>query len=259
MRVLLIVALAGCAAKNVRDVVGMAPPAPGLRVAVAPAVTLHDLESPDDDMASFRASSWVGSIWFAGGYEVYPEEQNQVRSVDITLGDHAAFEAQGVAWATQALEAAAGQAGWQVVPFSGPSDGWIAAPTRRPIRGSVPFDGDDNLNLPRFDLVPGDLDAAAFSAADGVLVPILVHYYAHNAGWFIGQQEGTWAGARIRVLWSLHDAASGTLLGWGDVGTKAPTDARANPNRQQLQDALLQAEAEAHQRLARQLSGRVSR
>lgn len=255
MRLLVMLGLVACSKTNVRDVVGLAPTLAGNRVAVAEPQWLRDLEAPVDDMGSFRANTWSGTIWFRGGFEVLPEEDNQVRSVEVDLGDAEAYRTQARRWAIDTVQSAARAAGWQVVGAELPSLD-VVAPERQGIRGTVPFDGDDNLNLPRFDLVPRPLTVGdPIEGVDAVLVPVLVHYYAHNSGWFIGQEKGTWAGARVRLLWSLYEASSGALLGWGDVGTKAETEALASPNRQQLEDLLLEAESEAAKRLEKQLSG----
>ena len=241
---LLAAVLGGCATKsNVRDHVGLALPETRGRVVVAPAVFLHNVEATSDDLARFRSSTWVGSIWFGGGYEVMPEEEYQIRSVDVVLQDDEQYEAQVAQWAVGAMEEAARDAGWQVVPYRGDPP-QVSPPERRNLRGTVSFDGDDNLNLPRFDLVPSSDPIAPVQGVDGVLVPTVVHYYAHNAGWFIGQAGGTWAGARLRLLWSLYDS-EGALVSWGEVGTKSSEERLATPNRQQLQDALLEAEGVA--------------
>lgn len=255
MRLIVLMLVVGCTPRNVRDVLGMAPDLAGDRVVILEPALLAELESAPDDMSRFRAGTWVGTIWFDGGYEIMAEEQNQVRSVNVALSGAESFTPQGRTWATKALSDAAQAAGWQVVPSE--AAGWrVGAPTRTTIRGTVKHDGDDNLNLPRFDLAPGPITTAEGLGADAVIAPVLVHYYAHNAGWFVGQEKGSWAGARVRVLWSLHAADDGRVLGWGDVGTRGEQEKLASPNQQQLQDLLLMAESEAEAALVRQLQGK---
>ena len=256
MRCLVLISvLAACAPKPgaVRDVLGKPAPAVA-RVAVAPPRFLGDLERPADDMQAFRAGTWVGSIWFGGGYEILEEEDNQIRSVQVDLGDAETYRPLALEWLDRAIDAGAAAAGWQLVPLDVDPATLVDTPVRSNIRGTVKGDGRDNVNLPRFDLRPAPrARAVPLEGVDAVLVPIVVQYYAHNGGWFIGQERGTWAGARLRLLWSLH-APDGALLGWGEVGSRAVSSELASPNRQQMQDLLLEVEAEASQALGRQLA-----
>ncbi|MEM6931822.1 MAG: hypothetical protein AAF602_33125 [Myxococcota bacterium] len=252
----------GCGgSKNVRDVVGQPLSQPeGARIALADPVFLHstlELEGSGEarDLNQWRANTWVGRIWFSGGYEILPEEGNQVRSVELELSDADEMGKLAREWVEQAAPAALTEAGYTVVAPVGPIS--VSAPEQRFVRGTVAFDGKDNVNLPRFDLVPGaPLAPGVETEADGIFVPVVVNYYAHNAGWFVGQEDGVWAGARMRVFWSLVAPDDGAVLGWGEVATTTKVDRMASPNRQQQQDLLLTVEAEAKALLARQLRTR---
>ncbi len=253
---------AACAGtKNVRDVVGQAHALPGgARIAVADPLFYADLveiesEEAERDLDEWRANAWVGRIWFAGGYEILPEEGNQVRSVEVELSDRGVMRAQVAEWLDQTVPAALAETGFVVAEPVGRVA--VSRPEQRNIRGTTAFDGGDNVNLPRFDLRPGPaVSPGVETPADSIFVPIVVSYYAHNAGWFVGQEDGTWAGARFRLFWSLVSPDDGSVVGWGEIATNTKREALASPNRQQQQDLLLAVEADAAKRLGRQLAAR---
>lgn len=250
----------GCAPKNSRDVLGLAITAPPARVAVAEPrfyVDVRDVDAPaaPDDMDVWRDNLWVGKIWFAGGYELLEEENNQIRSVEVVLSEAPLYREQALRWAVETSERALRKAGFEVAPAVGPAA--LTLPTRRDVRGTVALDGGDNINLPRFDLAPGAaVTPGVDTDADAIFVPVVVNYYAHNAGWFIGQEDGCWGGARLRLYWALVAPDDGRLLGWGDLATRIDELRLASPSEQQRQDLLLEIEAEAAVRLAKQLARR---
>jgi hypothetical protein len=130
--------------------------------------------------------------------------------------------------------------------------GW-PAPRRRDLRGSGPLDGRDNQALPRFELSPAPWpEAPVPDGAVGLLVPVIVHYYAHNGGWFLGQTYGSARGARARVLWARH-APDGAVEAWGEHEVRVEEHGVFSPNRAQVQDLLIDAE----ERLCRELRRRV--
>ncbi len=117
----------------------------------------------------------------------------------------------------------------------------LVPPARTEARGSEEGDGHDNQHLPRFELTPLPQPALPPVPADALLVPWIVHYYSHNGGWFQGQTWGTGAGARIRVLWSLHDA-DGAVLGHGDHQAWYTDEDLFSPNSVQVEDHLMEVE-----------------
>jgi len=266
-RVLIPIAVAGCAGKSpldVRDVVGqpLAQPA-GARIAVADPVFLYarvdvEGEGAERDMEVWRANYWVGRIWFAGGFEILPEEANQVRSVVVELTEQDRYLPFVTQWVETAVPAALTAAGYELAPPVGAVA--IHDPIRREIRGTTELDGSDNLNLPRFDLTPGPaVPPGVDTDADGIFVPIVVNYYSHNAGWFVGQEDGCYAGARMRVFWSLVAPDDGSVMGWGEIATSTKVYRLTTPNRQQQQDLMLAVETDARGRLTEQLATRSPR
>lgn len=243
--------LLACVNPALRQVEGppMAMPA---SIALAPAVLLHTLPEPGGDPLS--QGEYVGDIWFSAGFARFESLDNQVRSVEIELRHEDRYAEQAAAWTDSVFASLLDDRG---VSWSPLSEGLTPPrPLRTDIRGSGPLDGTDNQSLPRFDLRPLPLEEPPDlpAGAQAVLVPMIVHYYSHNGGWFIGQSTGSAAGARIRVLWSLYGDDGGVLT-WGEVGTRYIEPYFYTPNQAQLQDYLIAVEDE----LARQLSRRALR
>jgi hypothetical protein len=202
----------------------------------------------------FYANNLVGKIWHSGGYDYLVDTGNQVRSIALTFSQQALYASQAQQWADTTfaeLLTAAGVAWRPLGSTLGPA---LRPPRRSTLRGTQPLDGEDNQNLPDYTLEPQALDPSLLPVepgADPILQPILVHYYAHNGGWFVGQSRGCPAGARLRVLWALHDRQSGAVLGWSDCAVRYVEPYFYTPNDNQLQDYLLRAEEEARTSLAR--------
>jgi len=221
-------------------------------LALAPAVALVDVPGAVQRDA-FHDNLVVGSIWLSGGYELLAEEDHQARSVDLEFDDEDTYRRQALDWADRSLSAALESTGLPWVRLEAPVR--LPAPQRSVIRGSSEGDGDDDQNLPRFHLQPGPLDPADLADLDAswVLQPVVVHYYAHNGGWFVGQERGCPAGARARVLWSLHDVSTGQIRTWGEVEARYLEPYEYSPNRAELQDYLIEVETLAAEALAEQL------
>jgi hypothetical protein len=222
------------------------PPA----IALAPTVLLYTL--PGSDGEPFYEGEYVGDIWFSGGFARLDELSSQVRSVNLELRSQDRYAEQASAWLDGVLAGVLDERGIAWTPLTAALD--VSRPLRTEQRGSGPLDGSDNQSLPRFDLRPLPLATPPTlpPGTTAVLVPMIVHYYSHNGGWFVGQALGNPAGARIRVLWSLHGEDGGVLT-WGEVGTRYLEPYFYSPNQAQLQDYLIVVEEE----LARQLHRRA--
>ncbi len=203
----------------------------------------------------FYANYYVGKIWHSGGYEYLPEVGNQVRSLGLSFSLQPDYAAQVQEWTDITMGDVLTARGLSWSPVGSSVEAALQPPRRRTVRGTGPLDGEDDQNLPRFELTPQPLDPDALPEidADTLLVPIIVHYYAHNGGWFVGQGQGTAAGARFRLLWVLHDAHSGAVLTWGDVSARYVEDYFYTPNDVQLQDYLMETEDRVRTALEREL------
>lgn len=270
----------GCAGKHRYDLVVRGGPSPGAPadLALAPAVLLHaDQLALAPDGATFKARSrdaapaaadgqaaaaapaqdqalldvfyanlYVGKIWHGAGYDLLPEVGNQVRSLELTFSLQQAYAEQAQAWTDQAVAEVLTARGRTFVRVPGSVEAALNPPRRALIRGTQPLDGEDNQNLPGFTLEPQPLDPSALPpdlGAPQLLVPIVVHYYGHNGGWFVGQARGCPAGARFRLLWVLYDVSTGAVLTWGDASARHVQPYFYSPNDTQLQDYLLAVEA----------------
>lgn len=202
----------------------------------------------------FYANHLVGKLWHSGGYDYLVDTGNQVRSIALTFSQQALYASQAQRWADTTFGELLTAAGLSWHPLDRSIAQALRPPQRSMLRGSQPLDGEDNQNLPDYTLSPQPLDPALLPAelpADPILQPIIVHYYAHNGGWFVGQSRGCAAGARLRLLWVLHDRTSGEVLGWSDCAARYVEPYFYTPNDSQLQDYLLQAEEKARSSLER--------
>ncbi len=242
--------------KNIHLAMGAPLAEPPASVGLAQPIVLavHERLEPMD---AFHKGYYVGDIWFSGGFELMPEEDNQVRSVGVDLKDMDAYTEQVTRVVGDSLSSLLTdhQLTWQPIDTS--VERALRPPRQTPIRGSGEFDGRDNQNLPRFELQPQPLDAGELpelpSGTATVLVPMVVHYYTHNGGWFVGQNTGCAAGARMRLLWSLHDAHDGRVLTWGDIGVQHQQEYYYSPNSAELEDYQLIVESELEGWLDEQL------
>lgn len=206
----------------------------------------------------FYANLFVGKIWHGGGYDMLPEVGNQVRSLGLTFSHQRSYAEQALAWVDQTLAGLLATPTSPAQTLSASVEAALQPPRRTSLRGSQGLDGQDNQNLPGFTLEPQPLDPALLPAdipAERLLVPLIVHYYAHNGGWFVGQAQGCPAGARFRLLWVLHEVATGAVITWGDISARYVEPYFYSPNDTQLQDYLLQVEARVQEALTASLVG----
>ncbi len=226
------------------------------RLAVAPAVLLKDVPGAIE-LDPFTDGLHVGHLHMSGGYVVLETDRGmQHRSKNVEPSAEEDYAAEALRWldsavaeviASRRVEAAA-------LPEIPPSA--LEAPVRRIRRGSEAGDLRDNQNLPRFDLEPGRLHVSRLpplpEGTSMVLVPIVVHYYSHNGGWFLGQTYGTSGGARARVLWVIYDGETGLATRWGDVSARS-LSGTMSPSRAEIEDCLIEAERRALRGLRRSL------
>ncbi len=219
-------------------------------VALADTVLLTELEGLDGE-ASFRHGVYVGNVTMRGGFvtEEDPEYGLQVRAKEYSFSAQAQLAGTAADWSDQAFAELLQDGGvtYRRAPVQ------VPAPIRHRSRGTHEADGTDNVNLPRFTLEPSPLAPGSAPGADQVLVPIVVSYYSHNGGWFLGQEYGCGMGARLRVLWALYDSASGAPIAWGEVDAREIDSRVASPSSAQLEDALLKVEATVAKELGKQI------
>jgi hypothetical protein len=223
-------------------------------VALAPALVVSDIPDPSiEDL--YVEGLYVGNVIFSGGYiTVQVDGGMQHISKDTALERQETYAPQARAWLDDVMQASLAKRHIAVLPFPDLDPTYLTPPTRKYPRGSVPEDGSDNQHLPRFELIPASLSEAPTlpAGASHLLVPLIVHYYSHNGGWFQGQTYGCAAGARARVLWVLYDER-GVLIGWGEHAAGVIDDWIFSPNSVQVDDYLLEVEDRIAKSLKRHL------
>lgn len=240
--------------------VGLAPvqlvqdlPAPPLPTPPPPGVVEQGLQNESDAAptvldpvrdAAFLRNEFIGNIRFGGGYIRTGDVALDARARFIEFNSQDTYRTQATRWLQGAVIALLDD---RSIPFA-PVEG-AAAAERVVRRGMHAEDGRDDLNVPRTDLVPGPLTPVD-TAHRYVVVPYLRAYYSHNGGWFVGQEYGCMAGARIEVTLALVDTTSNRSVWWSAV-TGRHLDLRvAQPSTAELDQFLLWAEALAEQGLA---------
>jgi hypothetical protein len=198
------------------------------------------------EIASFLRNDFVGVVRFGGGLVRMGDSAAEVRARTIELHLGAELRQQGRDWLSATTNALLGEA---KLPAAASSTGGPPV-LRAAVRGSNELDGRDNLNLPRTQVSPAPLEPAS-SGPRWLLVPYLRSYYAHNGGWFVGQEWGCSGGARVEVMLVLYDQRSGQPAWWQVATGRHIESMKAQPSRAQLDQFLLDAEDEVEAQLAR--------
>ena len=220
----------------------------GLRVGeehLAPPTLLDPSVNPVH--AAFLRNEYVGAVRFGGGLirEGETALQTRARLIEFSRADE--MRSQGVAWLDDLVDDTVSDLGAPVLSADG-----LVAPNvdRRNLRGADALDGRDNLNLPRTLLVPTSIAAAA-DGARWALVPYLRSYYNHNGGWFLGQEWGCSGGARVEVMLVLYDRRTGHASWWQNATGRFVQEMKAQPSLAELDQFLLEAEAQVEEKVAR--------
>jgi len=201
-------------------------------LAIAAPLFLGDMDADDSD--PFLRNTYVGNLIFSGGFVTENTADGMFNvSKQIEPSNQQKYRGQVRDWLADTL-------GKPNTDLNAPPP----PPRRRERRGSTSRDGRDNISLPRIDFVP--VDGGNFERP--VLVPWVVSYLSHNAGWFFGQEYGTGAGARIRILLVAYDT-DGTVIGWTDVDGSRTSERVFSPTGPQLQDLLIDLEKRVGRKL----------
>ncbi len=227
-----------------------APPRPTsapMRAALDDGLAPPTVLDPDAD-GPFLRNDYTGVVQFGGGFVREGEVALETRARLLTFSEQDSYATLGRAWLGDTVARVLRAKDLHVVPLH-------VSPvpvTRTPRRGSHPDDGEDNVNLPRVELTPGPIAPSGEGPA-WVVVPLLRTYLAHNGGWFLGQEHGCMAGARIEALVVLYDARSGAPVWWATATGRHLDERTAQATRAQLEDYLLAAEGQVARELGRRL------
>ncbi|MED5373568.1 MAG: hypothetical protein VX899_21300 [Myxococcota bacterium] len=212
------------------------------------------LVAPVQVMASHSESPFVdgvfvGNLVHSGGYvqEEVGDYGIQTHSKLIETGAQAPYTELALDFTQQAIGAALDARGatWTPLP-----ELVVEMPETKRVRGSHPLDGTDNVNLPRFELTPPPMPAVS-AQGDHLLVPFVVSYYSHNAGWFYGQHMGCQAGARGRVYWVLYDLGQQRPVAWADLQSRFLYTNTFQANSAETEDALIAVEQQLQDALVK--------
>ncbi len=238
--------LGGCIYKELPDTtVAMDRELPkelGTVVVVSPKILATQSAEP------FMEGVFVGNVVHSGGYvqDQVGDYGQQTHSAEFTLSAQASYQELSYNFALDALGRAmdANEIDWTTEPDE---TYW---PVKERLRGSHPADGTDNVNLPRFTLMPAEIPP--WTGGDHKLLSWVVSYYSHNAGWFYGQHMGSKAGARGRIFWALY-TPDGKPVAWADLEARYLYTKVFQPNSAQTEDALIEVEKQLSEALERSL------
>jgi len=208
----------------------------------------------DDVPDVFIQGNTVGFLYHRGGYVTESGYGGYVRTKNVKVKEHKAYELRASQLFTDELIKHLELRGIAVDEGPALSLDEVPTLTRRDRRISLEqleadeMMGQDNASLPPFDLVLARKWKALptegpISEAEHVLVPIIVLYYAHNVGWFRGQEWGSGgAGGRGRLLWAIYQTSDGRLVAWADVEARHKNEVRLQPNKLEVDDILLKTD-----------------
>ncbi|NCG21587.1 MAG: hypothetical protein GWP91_21445 [Rhodobacterales bacterium] len=252
----LLIALTGCSTSLYRYHSNSTSPLqnPVPAVGIGPVAMAH-LVNPIEDVPPAHSGVFVGHVLFSGGVVTQNDEAGQQNVAKVTAASAQEKYTQTVSQhAIQVVIAAAQQRG--ATPSTWTTDS-LPPLVISPRRGTHPMDGRDNVPLPRFTVTPNALDDGRLATVppqvDAVVGVYVVHYYSHNAGWFLGQNYGTSAGARYRLFVVTWDAQTGTPLAWTDTTTRFLHENVFQPNSGQVDDFMIDTESMMEKQIRRHL------
>lgn len=225
----------------------VAPPAAGVveqglqDVGGAPPTELDPVRD-----AAFLRNEYIGNVRFGGGIIRTGDIALDARARLIEFNSQDPYRAQATGWLQDTVTALLDDNGIPHTPVR-----LVAAADRVAVRGMHDEDGRDDINVPRTELVPGALTGDVPTSSRYVVVPFLRAYYSHNGGWFIGQEFGCMAGARVDVTLALYDTTRGQAVWWTDVVGRHLDLRVAQPSTAELDQFLLWAEDLAEGGLSR--------
>ncbi|MBM4365651.1 MAG: hypothetical protein FJ102_05510 [Deltaproteobacteria bacterium] len=204
------------------------------------------LDPANPEIAAYLRNDFVGILRFGGGLVRMGETALEVRARLVEFHQGEELRKQGTAWLDAVVASLLG-AGLSPVAVR---DADAPPVNRANARGANELDGRDNVNLPRVTISP----AAMAPAAEGppyAVVPYLRAYYAHNGGWFIGQEWGCSGGARVEAMLVVYDRRTGQPAWWQVATGRHVEEMKAQPSRAQLDQYLLYAEAQVEESFER--------
>ena len=247
---LLLSMLTACAANPVRITTQQVQVWQPSAIVLAPTQFLFALEGHGPDQM-FEAGDTVGFTTHKGGFVHQAGAGGYVRSKEVIIEQHAEYQARVSRWTQDRVGRAlsATKVNWR--PFENAAALTVPKPLRNELLAVESPDGKDDVNMPYVEFATaarwGSPSLASLvppqgASEEAVLVPTVLYYYAHNGGWFLGQEWGCVAGARFRLLLALYRVRDGLLISSHDVEARESIENVYNPDRTAIARALLTLE-----------------
>jgi len=220
-------------------------------IVLAPTQFLFALEGHGPEQM-FEAGDTVGFTTHKGGFVHQPGAGGYVRSKEVIIEQHAEYRARVTRWTQNRIGRALSAAKINWRPLESATALTVPKPLRSELLAVESPDGKDDVNMPYVEFAPADrwgspplssLVPPQGASEDAVLVPTVLYYYAHNGGWFLGQEWGCVAGARFRLLLSLYRVRDGLLISSHDLEARERIENIFNPDRTAIERALLALES----------------
>ncbi|MBX7056624.1 MAG: hypothetical protein K1X75_01070 [Leptospirales bacterium] len=222
-------------------------------LAIAPVQFIADVLGERSPRSQYQTNVYVGLIFFRGGYDRAPAAEGAYirnKTTEFSLQQEIRDDAS-----SQLAGKLTRLSGRGMLPL--PPNQRLALENFRSSRNFEPSpnEGRENINLPRRVFsAPEELRPEIRGywrrnapQASSVLFPIILQYYAHNAGWFNGQELGCLAGARVSTKFVVYDLETGKIVLDHDADDFALGGSSSlNPNeRHRGLQALLEAQIQA--------------
>jgi hypothetical protein len=238
--------LTACAADPVRITSQQAQPWQPSAIVLAPTQFLFALEGHGLEQM-FEAGDAVGFTTHTGGFVHQPGAGGYVRSKEVTIEQHAEYRARVDRWTQNRVGRALSAAKITWRPLETATTLNVPKPLRSELLTEESSDGKDDVNMPYLEFAPAErwgspplssLVPSQGASEDAVLVPTVLYYYAHNGGWFVGQEWGCVAGARFRLLLALYRVRDGLLISSHDLEARELIENAFNPDRTAIERVL---------------------
>jgi len=207
------------------------PPLPGGRkqlvsfgrkkVVICEPLVLRDVFGIEDDEKAYELNLFIGNIEFSGGVITDKDRGMMTLSKNSVFNRQEQYTEQAVSMVRRIITSAAETKKYSFSVVNGETlvsaareTGFTAIALEKDY-SKHDEDGKDNINLPWMNLLISDLSSDFTSVlkqktgADYLMVPVILRYYSHSAGWFNDQWAGCGAGIRLSTGIYIFDLATG--------------------------------------------------
>ncbi|PJZ68249.1 hypothetical protein CH373_04455 [Leptospira perolatii] len=182
------------------------------KLLLLPASYVNELAGLSKPMEIYEANTFVGFVYFSGGLvRIQKDLGVQTTTKNIELKSQSEFRKLSSDWIDSSISSLLRKKAYNLSPYS--SKITFQKPKLRKDYSLSEDNGQDNINVPKIEYIFEELskessEALSKSGAKYAIIPLVQYYYGNNAGWFIGQDWGCMAGARIGVQILVYDIES---------------------------------------------------